>query len=147
MRGRRYRNSVKPANASKMTKEYFGGAPRADHHPLTHNDVSKVKVITKKELAPVIKDAKPSVVIFVASWLGNASMMVSVLNRLANDKQFAGKVNFYQLDIESSPDLNITFGITQLPTITIFKGGDILDKISGMINNTRLRDRLSMAIG
>lgn len=62
----------------------------------------------------VFNGTRPAVVDFYATWCGPCKMTAPVLDRLARD--YAGKIDFYKVDIDKEPELASAFGIQSIPT-------------------------------
>jgi thioredoxin 1 len=70
----------------------------------------------------VEQSAVPVVVDFWAPWCGPCRQLGPTIDKLA--EQFAGKVKIGKLNVDDAPDVASKFGITSIPRIFIFKGGD-----------------------
>jgi thioredoxin 1 len=77
----------------------------------------------------VLKSDLPVLVDFSAEWCGPCRSLAPIVEALATD--YAGKVKFVQLDIDSSRQTPSAYGIMAVPTLILFKGGEVADKITG----------------
>lgn len=58
---------------------------------------------------------KPSIVDFYATWCGPCKQLSPVLEELS--KEYAGKIDFYKIDVDKEPELARAFGINSVPTL------------------------------
>jgi len=70
----------------------------------------------------VVKSEQPVVVDFWAPWCGPCRALAPTIDRLAD--QYAGKIKVGKLNVDDSQDLAIQYGITNIPQVLIFKGGN-----------------------
>ncbi len=70
----------------------------------------------------VVKDAA-AVVDFSATWCGPCRMLAPVLEEIS--EQLAGKVNFYNVDVDDDPELAAGFSISSVPTVLLLKEGKV----------------------
>src|SRR5205823_929485 len=70
----------------------------------------------------VEKSSTPVVVDFWAPWCGPCRQLGPTIDKLA--EQFAGKVKVGKLNVDDAPDVATKFGVTSIPRVFIFKGGD-----------------------
>ncbi len=77
----------------------------------------------------VIKADKPVVVDFWAAWCGPCRMVAPIMEELAED--FSGKVNIAKVNVDEQGELAAQFRIMSIPTVLIFKNGQIAEKIVG----------------
>jgi thioredoxin 1 len=65
---------------------------------------------------------QPVVVDFWATWCGPCRLLSPTIDKVAT--QFAGKVKVGKLNVDDAPDVAAKFGVTSIPRVFIFKGGD-----------------------
>jgi thioredoxin 1 len=79
--------------------------------------------------ADVLNAAEPVVVDFYADWCGPCRAMTPVVEQLA--AEFAGKVKIGKLDVDVNQDLAIRYGVMGIPTLGMFRGGKLVDRLVG----------------
>jgi thioredoxin 1 len=79
----------------------------------------------------VLKADVPVVVDFWAEWCGPCKQLSPLVDELA--AEMAGKVKVVKVNIDESPDAPTKYGVRGIPTLMIFKGGEVTDtKVGGM---------------
>lgn len=79
---------------------------------------------------------------FYASWCLPCKMMAPIIEKLSEENE---DINFIKIDIEDYPLLTARYRIMSVPTIAIFKGGEILYRRMGIINKEDLQKLLREA--
>ncbi|MGE4283468.1 MAG: thioredoxin [Clostridia bacterium] len=91
----------------------------------------KVLTITNDNFEQEVKGSDtPVLVDFWASWCGPCRMVAPVIDELAND--FDGKAKVGKLNVDEQRDLAAQFRVMSIPTIMLFKNGDVVDKVVGV---------------
>jgi thioredoxin 1 len=79
--------------------------------------------------ADVLSAGLPVVVDFYADWCPPCRMMTPALERLA--AEFEGKVTIGKIDVDMYQDIAIQYGVMAMPTLALFKGGKMVDRMVG----------------
>ncbi|MCD5382873.1 thioredoxin [Candidatus Gracilibacteria bacterium] len=72
-----------------------------------------------------------SLVDFYADWCGPCQMMGPVIDELAGE--FEGKARIGKLNVDENPETSQKYGIMGIPAIKIFKDGEVVEEISGLV--------------
>ena len=115
---------------SRVESESMAGAEKADQSVAGSNNQSasagKVQVLTASDFRKKIMDyeshpeewvfagSRPAIIDFYATWCGPCKMMAPLVESLAG--KYAGKIDFYKVDIDQEPELASVFGIRSIPT-------------------------------
>ena len=84
----------------------------------------------------VLKSSKPVLVDFWAEWCGPCKMIGPSLEEIANE--LGDKIKIAKLNIDENPELAAQFGVRSIPTLMIFKGGEVADMKVGAAPKTAL---------
>ena len=91
----------------------------------------------------VLKSDVPVLVDFWAEWCMPCRMLAPTIEKLAND--YAGKVRVGKLDTDANRDVSIKYGISAIPTVILFKGGQVAQKFVGLRQERDFREALDTA--
>ena len=85
----------------------------------------------------VLKASGPVVVDFWAEWCGPCRRLAPTIDELASD--YDGRVVIGKLNVDENPAIQSRFSIMGIPTVLIFKGGEIVEQIVGLADKTALK--------
>lgn len=88
----------------------------------------------------VLSADKPVLVDFWAEWCGPCRMIAPIVEEMANE--YSGKAVIGKLNVDENPQVASDFGIRSIPTLLIFKNGQIVDKIVGALPKHTLTQKL-----
>ena len=94
--------------------------------------------------AEVIKSDIPAMVDFWAAWCGPCRAIAPVVEELASD--FAGKVKVAKMNVDENPKTPGQYGIRAIPTLIIFKDGEVADQITGAVSKSHLENALNKLV-
>lgn len=106
--------------------------------------MGKAIEITDSNFEEVIGSDQPVLVDFWAEWCGPCKMIGPVVEELAGE--YEGKAVVGKVDVDSNPEVSAKFGIRSIPTLLVFKGGEIVDKQIGAVPKAVLDQKLAAQI-
>ena len=95
--------------------------------------------------ADVLGAAEPVLVDFWAEWCGPCRMLAPTIEELADE--YAGRVKVGKLDTDSNRTTAMQYNISAIPTIILFKQGQIIKKFVGLTPKREFKAALDAAIG
>lgn len=93
----------------------------------------------------VLEAEVPVLVDFWAEWCGPCRMIAPTIEEIA--KEFSGKVKVCKLNVEEGPRTASNYSVMNIPTLIIFKDGEVVDKVVGAVPKGDLVDRINSYLG
>ena len=97
----------------------------------------KVQTITDGNFDQTISAGKPVLVDFWAEWCGPCRRLAPTVEELAGD--YDGKVVVGKLNVDENPNTSFKFSIRGIPTLLLFKGGQVVEQVVGLADKDSLQ--------
>lgn len=92
----------------------------------------------------VLRSPDPVLVDFWATWCGPCKQVGPVVEELAQD--YAGRARMVKVDVDKNPKLSEQYGVRSIPTLMVFKDGDLLQTLVGAQSKRDLSEAVSRAV-
>ncbi|MCK4602213.1 MAG: thioredoxin [Phycisphaerae bacterium] len=85
----------------------------------------------------ILKVGQPALVDFGAEWCMPCKMLAPTVEEIASD--YNGRIKVGQVDTDSNRDISLRFGISAIPTVILFKDGEMVKKFVGLQQKANLK--------
>jgi len=92
----------------------------------------------------VLKSSTPAVVDFYADWCGPCRMVKPIIESLS--QEYDGRVSFAKVDTDLNQELAARYDILSIPTVMIFRNGQVVDKVVGAVPAQVYRQKIESAL-
>ena len=79
----------------------------------------------------VLRSDKPVLVDFWATWCPPCRMLAPIIAQIAEER--AGEIKVGKIDVDDEPELAVQYGIASIPTLKVFKNGEVVNSSIGAI--------------
>ena len=97
----------------------------------------KVQTLTDGNFEQAINAGKPVLVDFWAEWCGPCRRLAPTVDELAGD--YDGKMVVGKLNVDENPNVSGRFSIRGIPTLLLFKGGQVVEQVVGLTPKEELK--------
>ena len=101
----------------------------------------KIAQLDNASFAAGIAGATPVLVDFWAPWCGPCKAIAPVLEELASELD--GKLRIAKVNVDDNGDLAAKYGVRAIPTMLLFKGGQLAEQFVGMMDKSALKAKLA----
>ena len=90
--------------------------------------------------AEVLQSDIPVLVDFWAPWCGPCRMLAPTIDEIA--EEYDGKAKVGKLDTDASPQVATKLGVQSIPTLMVFKGGEVVERLVGVLPKEQITPKL-----
>ena len=94
--------------------------------------------------AEVLKSTLPVLVDFWAEWCGPCKMLSPIVDEIA--QELAGKLKVVKVNVDDAQELAMKYSIMSIPTLLVFKNGEVADQMVGAMPKQQLLNKLNSLI-
>ncbi|GGF73168.1 MULTISPECIES: thioredoxin [Wenyingzhuangia] len=92
----------------------------------------------------VLQSDKPVLVDFWAAWCGPCRMVAPIIDELT--EEYEGKAVIGKVDVDANQEFAAKYGVRNIPTVLVFKGGEVVDKQVGVAPKATYAAKIDAAI-
>lgn len=87
-----------------------------------------------------VAEDKATLIDFFAEWCGPCKMQTPILHKIADE--YSGKMNFGAVNVDEAEDIAAKYEVQSIPTLMVFKNGEVVKRAEGMKNENQLKEWL-----
>lgn len=107
--------------------------------------MAKPQAVTEQTFeSEVLRADLPVLVDFWAEWCGPCRMVAPIVEELAGE--YAGRLKVTKVDVDDNQHIAMRYSIMSIPTLGVFKGGEMIERIVGYMPKQELKRRVEGAL-
>ncbi len=91
--------------------------------------------------AEVLQSDVPVLVDYWAPWCGPCRAMTPIIDDLA--KEYEEKLKVFKMNVDDNPETPGRYGIRAIPTLILYKGGDVAEQVTGAVSKTSIKEMVA----
>jgi len=104
-----------------------------------------MNILTDTTFDSAVKgNSKPVLVDIFTEWCPPCKMLGLIIEKLG--EEYAGKVDFYKMDLDKNPKTGELFGVDRIPTVVLFINGEVSDMFVGLKQEDEIRKWINSKI-
>ncbi len=94
--------------------------------------------------AEVVQADRPVLVDFSATWCGPCKKLEALVHEIAND--YDGRLKVVKVDVDKAPGIAAKFAVMSVPTLVLFRDGQVMDQLTGLVAKRVIADRVDKVL-
>ena len=91
--------------------------------------------------AEVLQSDVPALVDYWAPWCGPCRAMTPIIDDLA--KEYGDQLKVFKMNVDDNPETPGRYGIRAIPTLILYKGGDVAEQVTGAVSKTSIKEMVA----
>jgi thioredoxin 1 len=125
---------------SEKMKEFIGGRTTGASSSASGKPID----LTQETFKNAVERNSLVVVDFWAAWCGPCRIVAPIIESMAKD--YSGRILFGKVNVDENPEIARQYGIMSIPTLLVFKNGNVVDQIIGAMPRERLEPKIKKHI-
>ena len=93
----------------------------------------------------VVASSLPVLVDFTATWCGPCRLVKPIVEKLADECE--GRLRVGAVDVDRNPGCAARFAVRSIPSLMVFKGGEVVEQVVGAVPEAHLRGMIDKVVG
>ena len=94
--------------------------------------------------AEVVQSDRPVLVDFSATWCGPCKKLEPLVREIADD--YDGRLKVVKVDVDKAPGIAAKFAVMSVPTLVLFRDGQVMDQLTGLVAKRVIADRVDKVL-